>query len=262
MATVITAGCGISYEQFDKWPTWPKYCEFSHECRNFNVGGPAAGNEHIARSITRAVLEQGADCVIVAWTNPDKLDVYVESAQLSNQVHGFPTRNFVIDYRGKFVAFPGNWPSSNSYDNPIKNWYKDNIESLIYYYIRTLESILSVQMLCKVRNIPCHMFLAYELDQTVMTHPDLQYLFEAIDWSMFDNTKSLECDYHESIWFEYCSTQQHGMVPVAGWHWNFYTTRIIPILDRYFQQHPHKKFWKLEPEILRITQDRYEKGIS
>lgn len=263
MALIITAGCGISQQGFDKWPTWPKYCVMTHNCTHVNVGGPASGNEHIARSVVRAIYDQTPDAVIVIWTSYNKLDVYIEDSAKELQVNNFPTRNFLIDYKGKIVNSPGWWPSSVSDDNAWKQFYNTTLASKTYYYIRTLENILSVQNLCKIKNIPCHMFLGYAFDfKFIKDSTELNYLYGAIDWTMFSELTPLEHNYQQSAWFSYNSTKAHGLIPVAGWHYEFYKNKIMPLLNQYFTAKPNEKFLNLEPEILRITQDRYEKKIS
>lgn len=263
MATLITAGCGISQLGFDKWPTWPKYCMLSHECEHINVGGPASGNEHIARSVNRVIYQQDPNCVIVVWTGYDKLDVYVEDYAKELQIKNFPTRNFLINHLGKIVNAPGWWPSSVSDDNPFKKFYKEILESETYYYIKTLESILSVQNLCKLKHIPCYMFLGYDLDFAYITNnEELKYLHDAIDWAMFVTLDPLEDDFEKSPWFQYNTTKEHGMIPVAGWHYEFYNKQIIPLLDQHYTQRNLDKFKNLEKEVLAITQDRFERGIS
>jgi hypothetical protein len=263
MAKLITAGCGISQIGFDKWPTWPKYCVLSHACENINVGGPASGNEHIARSVVRAVYEHDPNCVIVVWTSYNKLDVYVEDFSKHLQIKNFPTRNFLINHRGRTVEAPGWWPSSVSDDNLFKKMYKETLESNTYYYIRTLESVLSVQNLCKLKNIPCYMFLGYDWDfKVINSSSETKYLYNAIDWNMFRHMDSLENDYINSPWFEYNTTKKNGMVPVAGWQYEFYVREIMPILDQHYPQRELLKFWELEKTALEITQDRYERNIS
>lgn len=263
MAKLITAGCGISQQSFDKWPTWPKFCTLTHHCDHINVGGPASGNEHIARSICRVIYETEVDCVIVAWTNHNKLDVYVEDFSKHLQIKNFPTRNFLINYLGKIVEAPGWWPSSVSDDNLFKKRYKETIESETYYFIRTLESILTVQNLCKLKSIPCYMFFGYEFDfGFINKSPELKYLYDAIDRAQFVSLDPLENNFEKSDWFKYNTSQQHGMIPVAGWQYEFYIRQIIPLLDRYYKQKDLTKFYQLEKEILLITQDRFEKGMS
>lgn len=263
MGRVITAGCGISYAKFDKWPTWPRFCVLSHELEHVNVGGPASGNEHIARSVCRAIREQTPDCVIVTWTSFDKLDLYVEDATRIADIKNYPSRNFLIDYLGRPADSAGWWPSSVSKDNPIKQAYQNYLESQTYYYIRTLESILSVQSLCKQKQIPCYMFLGYEFDfDQLQTHSELSYLYHAIDWSCFVCLDNLDAQYQQSHWFKYSTTKQHGLMPVAGWHWEFYNTHIVPILDQYFEKRNTDKFIALEKEIEKITVDCFEKGLS
>lgn len=263
MARIITAGCGISFAKFDKWPTWPKFCQLSHQVDNVNVGGPASGNEHIARSVCRAILEEIPVCVIVVWTSFDKLDLYVEDQNRINSIHSYPSRNFLIDYRGNAVSGPGWWPSSVSDDNPVKQAYKTHLESKIYYCIRTLESIIAVQRLCKEKQILCYMFLGYDFDYNLMqTHSELKYLYNAIDWTQFQTNISLDAMYQNSEWIKYATTKEHGLMPVAGWHFEFYNTHILPILDMHFEKRNPHKFENLEGEILRITKDCYQKGIS
>ena len=263
MANLITAGCGISQIGFGKWPTWPKYCVLTHDCINLNVGGPASGNEHIARSIIRTIYENNIDSVIVVWTSHDKLDVHVEDPNKEAQIKNFPSRNFLINYRGKTVDAPGWWPSSVSNDNIFKKGYKETLESQTYYYIKTLESIITVQNLCKLKNIPCYMFLGYNFNfKEIVDNPELNYLYSAIDWNMFVSLTPLDTDYEDSTWFNYSTTKTHGMVPVAGWHYEFYIKYILPILNKHFSQKDLTKFYALEKQILSITVDRFEKKIS
>lgn len=263
MAELITAGCGISQLGFDQWPTWPKYCVLTHKCSHINVGGPASGNEHIARSVIRAVYENNPRAVVVVWTSYNKLDVYVEDPAKQLQIKNFPTRNFLINYLGKIVDAPGWWPSSVSDDNLFKKFYKETIESDTYYYIKTLESILSVQNTCKLKNIPCYMFLGYNFNfEHIKSLDELRYLYNAIDWTQFVNLTSLEDAYAVSKWFEFNTTRKNGMIPVAGWHYDFYSQQIMPILDQHFNQRTLDKFWKLEETVTKITKDAYNKGLS
>ena len=263
MAKLITAGCGLSQQGFDKWHTWPKYCVLTHQCEHVNVGGPASGNEHIARSIIRSIYDQKPDCVVVTWTSYNKLDVYVEDVAKELQIKNFPTRNFLINYLGKTVGSPGWWPSSVSDDNLFKKFYKETLESKTYYYIKTLESILSVQNLCKLQSIPCYMFLGYGFDFDYIKESDeLVYLHNAIDWEQFVTMQSLDCHYEQSDWFKFNSTKQHGMIPVAGWHYRFYTENILPILDNHYTRRDLTKFWELQEPIRQLTQEKFDQGIS
>jgi hypothetical protein len=263
MGTVITAGCGISYKNFDQWPTWPKYCQLSHQCDHVNVGGPASGNEHIARSIVRAVTQHNPECVIVTWTNPDKLDVFVESADLAQRIKQFPSRNFLISWDAQITNAPANWPSSTSDDNDIKQWYKQNLESKTYYYIRMLESILSVQHICRLRSVPCYMFWGYPIEHDfAKRNLHTAHLYNLIDWSLFVTAQPLEQHYGQSSWFEYCTTGQHGLVPVAGWHWDFYNEMILPILDQHFVPHNQSKFADLKHSAKDITIEKFKQGLS
>jgi hypothetical protein len=263
MGKLVTAGCGISQLGFDKWPTWPKYAVLTHQCNHLNVGGPASGNEHIARSVMRAVYENDVDCLIIIWTSYNKLDVYIEDSDKEQQIKNFPTRNFLIDYQGKIVSAPGWWPSSVSDDNIFKKVYKETIESKTYYYIKTLESILTVQNLVKLRNIPCYMFLGYDFDfNYIKESNELKYLYSAIDWDMFITMESIEANYIKSNWFAYNTSKANGMIPVASWHYDFYVREIIPLLDRHYIVRDLTKFNNLKDEILQITQSRYAEGIS
>lgn len=265
MAKLITAGCGISQQGFDKWPTWPKYCILTHNCTHMNVGGPASGNEHIARSVCRAIYEDSNNigAVIVTWTSYNKLDVYVEDYSKELQINNFPSRNFLIDYTGKLVKSPGWWPSSVSDDNLWKQWYKSTLESKTYYYIKTLESILQVQNLCSIKQIPCYMFFGYQLDiDYIKSNDELLYLYNAINWKLFVELTPIDDNYKNSKWFAYNTTGANGLVPVASWHYEFYTNKIIDILTKHFPQRNLDKFYALESEVYSITQKCFDQRIS
>jgi len=79
---------------------------------------------------------------------------------------------------------------------------------------------------------------------------------------MFVTTKSIETIYANSNWFEYNTTKANGLIPVAGWHYDFYIREIMPLLDKHYNVKDLTKFNNLRDEILKITQSRYAEGIS
>jgi hypothetical protein len=197
------------------------------------------------------------------WTNVDKLDIFVDNNELAQRIKNYPTRNFLVDWQTNIVEPPANWPSSTSNDNDIKQWYKNNIESKTYYYIRTLESILSVQHICQLRGISCYMFWGYPIDhEFAKTDKNVSYLYDLVDWDSFVTQQAMEEHYSQGPWFEYCTTKQHGLVPVAGWHWEFYQSHIQPIMDRHYTAHNQNKFLQLKNFVETITKEKFNQGSS
>lgn len=253
--TLLTAGCGISQSTFPHWPTWVKYCETAYKCDHVNIGGPAAGNEYIAHNVINALDQDDIDCAIIVWTEETKTDLYIEKQHILDEITTYNLRNFVLDETGHVIkTAPGWWPSSVGTDNRIKEWMQDNIYSDTYQHIQTLMCIASVQNVCRMKNIPCYMFLGYPMDLS-----DAEKY--GIDLDMFKTIQPLEDNYHNSLWNDYSTTKKYGMVPVAGWHFNFFRKHIIPILDYYYACR-QINLDKLEIAAFNLTEKCFKEGIS
>ena len=82
-----------------------------------------------------------------------------------------------------------------------------------------------------------------------------------IDLNKFVTLKSLYDDYYSSDWQKYSTTKEYGLVPVAGWHWEFYMKYIYNILDSKFKG-KNVDLQKIASGVQGITEKRFKEGIS
>ena len=251
---LLTAGCGISQASFPHWPTWVKYPEMTHNLSHINVGGPASGNEFIAHNVI-ANLED-VDCAIIVWTNYAKIDLYIESQDIVDEIKTYDTRNFLLNRFGRVIQdAPAWWPSSVSGGNRIKDWINSNIYSDAYQVDKSLMHISGVQKALESKNIDYFMFFGYDLP---LTNAE-QY---GIDLKRFVTLQSLYDNYFSSDWQKkFSTTNEYGLVPVAGWHWEFYNQYIYGILNKNFQK-KNVDLQKITSAVNEITAKRFKEGIS
>ena len=250
---LLTAGCGISQRSFPNWPTWVKYPTVTHSLEHVNVGGPASGNEFICHSVIENL--QGVDCAIVVWTNYLKTDIYVESQKTVDEIKTYPTRNFVLNNKGLVVDHaPAWWPSSVTSDNRIKKWLNENVYSQEYQLKKTLISISGLQRALEMKKVDYYMFLGYDI-------PLQDAGAYGIDLSKFVTLESLYDNYFTGPWKNYSTTKEYGLVPVAGWHWDFYKKKVMPILDSKCEK-KQVKIDKITSSVNTLTQKNFENGLS
>ena len=251
---LLTAGCGISQTSFQHWPTWVRYPDITHELEHINIGGPASGNEFIAQNVIKNI--KGIDCAIIVWTSYPKMDFYIESQDIVNEIGSYNTRNFVLNDKGRVIKdAPAWWPSSVSGENRIKDWINKNIFSDKQQLDQTLMLIAGTQRALEHNNVDYYMFLGYDIP--------LQKSDEyGIDLQKFVTLESMYDDYFSSHWQKnYSTTRGYGLVPVAGWHWEFYKKFIIKILDENFR---NKKIdlVKIDKAVQTITEKKFSEGLS
>lgn len=250
---LLTAGCGISQTSFPHWPTWVKYPSITHDLTHVNIGGPASGNEYVAHNVIKNLDD--VDCAIIMWTNYTKTDLYIESQEIVDEIKTYDTRNFVLNDKGRVVdEAPAWWPSSVTGDNRIKRWLNENLYSKEYQLDKTLMHMAGVQKALEHNNIEYYMFLGYDIP---LGNAD-KY---GIDLNKFVTLKSLYDDYYSSDWQKYSTTKEYGLVPVAGWHWEFYMKYIYDILNSKFKG-KNVDLQKIASGVQGITEKRFEEGIS
>lgn len=252
---LLTAGCGISQYSFQYWPTWVKYPAITHDLKHINIGGPASGNEFLAHNIIKNLQNTEYKCAIIMWTSHSKTDLYIESQNIIDEIKTYDTRNFVLNDKGLPIdTAPAWWPSSVSGDNRIKDWINDNIFSDQYQLDKTLICISAVQRALEHNGINYHMFLGYDIP----LHSANNY---GIDLTKFVTQESLYDNYYSSDWAKYSTTKEYGLVPVAGWHWDFYKKYIYRILNEYFQI-KNIDLNELTKAVSKITEKNFAEGIS
>ena len=217
------------------------------------IGGPASGNEYVAHNVIKNLDD--VDCAIIMWTNYTKTDLYIESQEIVDEIKTYDTRNFVLNDKGRVVdEAPAWWPSSVTGDNRIKRWLNENLYSKEYQLDKTLMHMAGVQKALEHNNIEYYMFLGYDIP---LGNAD-KY---GIDLNKFVTLKSLYDDYYSSDWQKYSTTKEYGLVPVAGWHWEFYMKYIYDILNSKFKG-KNVDLQKIASGVQGITEKRFEEGIS
>lgn len=255
---IVTAGCGISQSSFQHWPTWTKYIDLTHDVVHKNIGGPAAGNEFIGESVIQSINDHNVDTVIITWTDCSKVDFFVEDHNIGEKILKFPSRNWLIDYNGKIQnTVPNWWPSSVTDDNEPKKVYNSFFSNKFQQKSRLLTYVKIIQDICKQRNINCVMFFSYK---TGCNQADFDRY--AISTENFPTMEPLANNFFDGAWKKYQTTNKFGLVPVAGWHWEFYTTYILPILDSRFPRHKKINLDKIKQYALDRTKECFQNHIS
>jgi hypothetical protein len=139
---ILVVGCSFShYLQNDdgskenSWVDWMSQ-EFTNELYICNISLPGSSNELIKRMVTKKILQENWDYVIVQWSTIDRWD--------------YPIQN---QYFPDFVRY---WPSGSNLEG-IKSDFYNKYYSVYGAVADTLENILFTQQLLELENIPYNM---------------------------------------------------------------------------------------------------------
>lgn len=228
---ILTSGCS-----FTQWPDgpggknicWPRYLQdLTTEHRITNVAEAAAGNQYIADSVVRAVIEDRPDHVLVMWSGVSRLD-YLTSVE-------DPAWNALFDSYGFYRRIPGDklgWIFSGG---KMGTWYKHPVAHKVFNEMYKVSSdtslgwinlmeIVKTQNFLKAQGIPYH-FMSYvnywtaepyvsrNGDFGVIGNRDLESLVKSIDFSkwIFSNDSTKDGIYEMSI--ERDDFQEDGFHP-------------------------------------------------
>lgn len=140
--SILIVGCSFSHHTTDgrgvkqnSWPDWLKE-EFSDSLYVCNISIPGASNELIKRIVTKKILEQTWDYVIIQWSTIDRWDYPI-------CLNDSPT---IVRY----------WPNGSNLGGKNEHFYK-HYYSIYGAIIDTLENILFTQQLLDSENIPYSM---------------------------------------------------------------------------------------------------------
>jgi hypothetical protein len=135
---VLIVGCSFSHKVWDAdgniEQCWPDYIskELGEQIYVMNLSIPGVSNELIKRIITKKVLEENWDYVIVQWSTIDRWDYPIQ-----------------LEQHPMFVRY---WPSGSNLDGHNEHFYK-HYYSVYGAVIDTLENILFTQQLLNSENI-------------------------------------------------------------------------------------------------------------
>ena len=154
---ILIVGCSFSHKVWDAnnkveecWPEWITK-ELGDKIQIMNLSMPGASNELIKRIVTKKVLEENWDYIIVQWSTIDRWDypVFVDNDRAKNE---FPRMNIHPERINKINYM------CNGTD--ILGYAKDFYEKYYSIYgavIETLENIYHTQQYLESAGVPYKM---------------------------------------------------------------------------------------------------------
>lgn len=200
---ILISGCSFTH-----WPAfpggpnicWPQYFQSQNPTYKIrSLAEPAAGNQYIADSIVRGVLEERPDHVLVMWSGVSRLD-YLTSLE-------DPAWNELFDSYGFYRRLPGSKLGYIFSGGKMGTWFKHPVAHKMFNEMYKVSSdtslgainlmeIVKTQQFLKSQNIPYHFmsYVNYWTDQPhvsrngdfgVLGNRDLEQLVNAIDFSQW-----------------------------------------------------------------------------
>jgi hypothetical protein len=161
---ILIVGCSFSHKVWDPdgnleecWPDWISK-EFDDKVEVMNLSMPGASNELIKRIVTKKVLEENWDHVIVQWSTIDRWDYPIQ-----------------LEEHPVFVRY---WPMGSNLSGHNEHFYK-HYYSVYGAVIDTLENILFTQQLLDSENIPYSMITIGNLFTLSTTIQQIQNLMQS-----------------------------------------------------------------------------------
>ena len=206
---LIAAGCSFTEVQHpysdmgteipiadypDVYFTWPVHLMHHLKCKTDYQGRGGAGNRIISTAAIHSTLEalktHNRDNILVGimWSGSYRHDVYyseplLDYHEVNNEyvmsMHN-PTSIVGVNNRNYYKVMPY-WD-----DELSKTYYKNTYDDR-GSLIATLEHILRTQWFLKVNNVKYFMTShhPFAIPETHKNHPDVNYLWDAIDWDSF-----------------------------------------------------------------------------
>lgn len=210
---VLISGC--SFTQWPEYPggpniCWPKFLgDLNSDWNIKNIAEPAAGNQYIADSVIRSVIQERPDMVLVMWSGVSRLD-YLTSLE-------DPAWEHLYDSYG-FYRRVDDCPNQLGYifsGGQMGTWYKNDVAHKMFYEMYKVSSPLSLatinlmeivklQNFLENKKIPYY-FMSYvnywntdavvspNGDFGVLTFPGLQNLISEINfdrWIFTDDRRN------------------------------------------------------------------------
>ncbi len=168
---IYAVGCSFTYgaELADRADAWPSVLQNLLGREVTNLGKEACGNIRIVKRALDVVL---SDCklLVISWTNPGRMEL--------------------ADNYGIYDVWGGRispWVNDHNLQHRV-----DLIKYTVlhdqpeYYYTNWLRQIILIQGMCKLKQIPCVMFISHNANKLHMKFNHLhQDLVKNIDMDMF-----------------------------------------------------------------------------
>jgi len=228
-------------ENMNKSYSWPVHLTKHLQCIPQYKGKGASGNGIISRTTIYEVLEalktyKPEDILVgVMWSGAYRQEIYAVEPKFKFNRVGTGTLN--QDNPAIVGGDPNFYKVMPYWDDELSIWYYKYVYDEVWAQIQTLENILRVQWFLKNYNIKYFMTFYYPLvfskSKDVMEHPDVKYLYDAIDFNDF-----LDVDSE----FQWCArlqdpstwdmTQNRQAHPHTKQHKAFTDNVIIPHLQK------------------------------
>lgn len=168
---IYAIGCSFTYgaELADRSQAWPSVLGNMLNRGVTNLGKEATGNTRIVKRSLDVIL---SDCklLVISWTNPGRIEL--------------------ADNYGIYDVWGGRvspWVNNESLKHRL-DFIKHTVvhDQPEYYYTNWLRQIILIQSICKLKQIPCVMFISHNANKLHMkySHKHLD-LVNNIDMSMF-----------------------------------------------------------------------------
>ena len=161
---ILIVGCSFSHKVWDAdgnveecWGDWISK-ELGEQIYVINLSIPGAGNELIKRIVTKKILEENWDHVIIQWSTIDRWDYPIQ-----------------LEEHPMFVRY---WPMGSNLEGANEHFYK-HYYSVYGAVVDTLENILFTQQLLDSENIPYSMITIGNLFTLSTTIQQIQNLMNS-----------------------------------------------------------------------------------
>lgn len=194
------------YQKSDLVLSWPVHLINVLNCNPIYRGRGASGNGMISRTtiyeVNKALSSYDSDEILVGimWSGAYRQEIYASEPKFewnSCSDMGEAQNPSTVSGKRNFYRVMPYW------EDDYSTWYYKYVYDDIGAYMQTLEHILRVQWFLKTRNIKYFMTTYYPLvfpkTIDIRNHPDIQYLYEMIDFTDF-----LDVDSE----YEWCVTYQ------------------------------------------------------
>lgn len=198
--TLISGGDSFTEVPAFGAENWPVHLENYLKIPSIHTGLATVGNGFIYKKIIHELskIEQKENVLVgIMWSTPNRQmfyhrkDLYLPSERKSDKLKFFPKNKLVpLKIAGEHAHWLTHPNTEWEYNKFYYNYFYDEIGS----YIETIQHILHTQWYLKLHNIKYFMTcITGDLSdkQLPVNHPDIEYLYNQIDFSNWINLEGM-----------------------------------------------------------------------
>jgi len=236
---ILISGC--SFTQWPEYPggpniCWPKFlADLNPDWNITNIAEPAAGNQYIADSVIRSVIQHRPDQVLVMWSGVSRLDYLTSLAD--------PAWERLFDSYG-FYRRVDTCPNQLGYifsGGQMGTWYKNDVAHKMFYEMYKVSSpeslgainlmeIVKLQNFLQNKGIP-YQFMSYVNYWNTDTHVSPNGDFGVLG---FPELKELLSEIDFDPWI-FTDSQRNGIYELAKQQQDFQPDGFHPGISSYQQ---------------------------